>query len=94
MIALRQSIFLEQYMSKTEPPLAKTLLAPLTAWRSVGQTVENNIDPVGMVTPLIHAHLAWLLHPQELAEEMGKFSNACVASCDGYAERGSGQAPR
>jgi len=61
-------------MSKTEPPLAKTLLAPLTAWRSVGQTVENNIDPVGMVTPLIHAHLAWLLHPQELAEEMGKFS--------------------
>ncbi|TRZ70095.1 MAG: class I poly(R)-hydroxyalkanoic acid synthase [Rhodocyclaceae bacterium] len=32
-----------------------------------------------MATPLLHAQLAWLSHPQELADELGKFSSDLMA---------------
>lgn len=35
--------------------------------RHLNSMVESKIDPVGMATPLMHAQLAWLSHPQELA---------------------------
>ncbi|MCX7171287.1 MAG: alpha/beta hydrolase, partial [Proteobacteria bacterium] len=57
----------------------KTSLTPQAAWSAVNQAVEANIDPMGMTTPLLHAQLAWLSHPQELAEEMGKFSTDLMA---------------
>jgi len=66
-------------MSKTDPALAKAPLTPQSTWRAMSQVVENNIDPVGMATPLMHAQMAWLLHPQELSEEMGKFSTDLLA---------------
>ena len=50
------------------------MLTPQAAWSAVNQAVEANLDPMGMTAPLLHAQLAWLSHPQELAEEMGKFS--------------------
>lgn len=37
---------------------------PAATWRAVNQTVEANIDPMGMATPLLHAQMAWLSHPQ------------------------------
>ena len=35
---------------------------------------ESTVDPLGMAAPLIHAHLAWMAHPQELASKMVSFS--------------------
>jgi len=40
----------------------------------IHDTVEGAIDPLGMTAPICHAQLAWLVHPQELAERMGKLS--------------------
>ncbi len=47
---------------------------PHVAWKAMNQAVESNIDPLGMATPLLHAQLAWLSHPQELAEAAAEFS--------------------
>ncbi len=48
-------------------PPAPDALAPMRVTR---QAVEAGIDPIGVATPLLHAQLAWLAHPQELAERM------------------------
>jgi polyhydroxyalkanoate synthase len=40
----------------------------------VNQAVEAKIDPIGMTTPLMHAQLAWLSHPQEMSEALTEFS--------------------
>ncbi|NJD36437.1 MAG: alpha/beta fold hydrolase [Betaproteobacteria bacterium] len=47
---------------------------PQAAWRAVNQAVEAKIDPIGMTTPLMHAQLAWLSHPQEMSEALTAFS--------------------
>lgn len=60
--------------SHQKPPLT-----PQAALRAMDQAVEANIDPMGMATPLLHAQLAWLSHPQELAESLAKFSNDMMA---------------
>ncbi len=52
---------------------------PQAALRAMDQAVEANLDPMGMTTPLLHAQMAWLSHPQELAESMAKFSNDMMA---------------
>jgi polyhydroxyalkanoate synthase subunit PhaC len=47
---------------------------PHSAWKAVNAAVESNIDPMGMATPLMHAQLAWMSHPQELTEAIAEFS--------------------
>jgi polyhydroxyalkanoate synthase len=42
--------------------------------RQLHDTVEGSIDPLGMTAPIIHAQLAWLSHPQELAEHLERLS--------------------
>ncbi len=42
--------------------------------REIHNTVEGNVDPIGMMAPIVHAQLAWLAHPQELAERLLKLS--------------------
>lgn len=37
--------------------------------------VEGSIDPLGMAAPIVHAQLAWLVHPQELAEWISHLSS-------------------
>lgn len=37
--------------------------------------VEGSIDPLGMAAPIVHAQLAWMAHPQELAEHLASLSN-------------------
>ncbi|PTD97464.1 alpha/beta hydrolase [Pseudothauera lacus] len=37
-------------------------------------TLENVVDPLGMAAPIMHAQLAWMAHPQELAERMAMLS--------------------
>ncbi|HZV55833.1 MAG TPA: alpha/beta fold hydrolase [Rhodocyclaceae bacterium] len=53
--------------------------SPRAAWDAVHQAVEANVDPMGMAMPIMHAQLAWLMHPQELAEAMAGFSNKLLA---------------
>ncbi|WP_230976690.1 PHA/PHB synthase family protein [Pseudothauera rhizosphaerae] len=42
--------------------------------RQIHDSIEGSIDPLGMAAPLIHAQLAWLAHPQELAEHLALLS--------------------
>lgn len=42
--------------------------------RKLHDQIEGTIDPLGMAAPLVHAQLAWLAHPQELAERMTTLS--------------------
>jgi polyhydroxyalkanoate synthase len=37
--------------------------------------VEGSIDPIGISAPIVHAQLAWLVHPQELAQRCASLSN-------------------
>jgi polyhydroxyalkanoate synthase len=48
---------------------------PQATWRAVHQAMEANLDPMGMAMPLLHAQLAWMMHPQELADAMSHLSN-------------------
>jgi polyhydroxyalkanoate synthase len=52
----------------------KSPVTPQAAWRAVNQAVEAKVDPIGMATPLMHAQLAWLSHPQEMSEALAGFS--------------------
>jgi len=44
-------------------------------WRNFHEGVEGNIDPLGMSAPIVHAQLAWLVHPQEFAERCAHLSS-------------------
>ena len=44
------------------------------AMRELHDGVEGTVDPLGMAAPLVHAQLAWLAHPQELAERFTRLS--------------------
>lgn len=46
------------------------LLGPRETLHAINSLVESHVDPVGISTPLIHAQLAWLSHPQELTEAL------------------------
>ena len=43
------------------------------------QAIEAKLDPMGMVTPLLHAQLAWLSHPKELVQAMAAIGNDVAA---------------
>lgn len=47
--------------------------------RTLDEAVANNFDPMGMVLPLIHAHVAWLTHPMDLAEATAQLSSKILA---------------
>ncbi|WP_114649855.1 PHA/PHB synthase family protein [Pseudothauera hydrothermalis] len=56
--------------SKALPPrgLRRTI-------QQLHDTVEGSIDPLGVAAPIVHAQLAWLSHPQELAEHLARLSS-------------------
>jgi len=54
-------------------------LHPTETMKVMHEAVEANIDPMGMAMPLAHAQLAWLAHPQELAENLSDFSTKMLA---------------
>ncbi len=41
--------------------------------------VEGSVDPLGLFTPIAHAELAWLMHPHELAQKLGRLSTDLMA---------------
>lgn len=62
-------------MSKSEPKhIPSAPLTPAATLRAINEVVQNNIDPIGMATPLVHAQLAWLAHPLELGSALSGFS--------------------
>lgn len=44
------------------------------AMKVLHDAVEGSVDPLGMAAPIVHAQLAWLAHPQELAERVTRLS--------------------
>lgn len=36
------------------------------SWLGLGGSIESIVDPIGMLTPLLHGQLAWWAHPAEL----------------------------
>jgi polyhydroxyalkanoate synthase len=60
-------------MNAVETP-AKLGVKAHEPWRNFNHLIEASIDPMGVVTPLLHAQLAWLSHPQELSEAAADFS--------------------
>ncbi|HEX8963822.1 MAG TPA: alpha/beta fold hydrolase [Rhodocyclaceae bacterium] len=63
-------------MTTAKPMVAVT---PQATWRAVNEAVESNVDPMGVIMPMLHSQLAWLMHPQELAEAAAQFSNRMMA---------------
>lgn len=62
-------------MSLSDSTVQKsTPMTPKDAWQAVHDAVESRIDPIGMMAPLVHAQMAWWLHPQELADSLSRFS--------------------
>lgn len=59
--------------------MQKANLSPRTTWQAVHDVVETSVDPMGVAMPLLHAQLAWLMHPQELAEVSARFSGKMLA---------------
>lgn len=53
----------------------KEIVTPKSVWRAMDQAVAARIDPMGVAVPLLHAQLAWLSHPQELAESTAHFAS-------------------
>ncbi|GAB1425557.1 class I poly(R)-hydroxyalkanoic acid synthase [Thauera terpenica] len=53
-----------------EPVVAERPVGPEfhKNFKRLREGVTNAIDPLGMAAPIVHAQLAWLAHPQELAE--------------------------
>lgn len=41
-----------------------------SAVKGLHDYIEGSVDPLGMAAPIVHAQLAWMTHPQELAERM------------------------
>ncbi|MDK9724696.1 MAG: alpha/beta fold hydrolase [Sterolibacteriaceae bacterium MAG5] len=60
-------------------PRQRAPVGPHATWRAVHDAVESNIDPMGVTMPMMHAQLAWLMHPQELADAMSEFSMKMLA---------------
>ena len=61
---------------ETSPhPLLHNAFSPRRAWQALHDDVESRIDPVGMFTPIVHAQLAWWLHPVEMSEALSHFAN-------------------
>jgi len=53
--------------------------SPPQAWRIVNESVEANLDPMGVAMPILHSQLAWMMHPQELAEAASDLSMRMLA---------------
>ncbi len=47
--------------------------------RQLNDSVESSVDPLGMAAPLVHAQLAWMAHPQELADALARMSSSLWA---------------
>ena len=61
--------------SHRKPPGGPDATRLYRKMRDLHSGVTTAIDPLGMAAPIIHAQVAWLLHPQELGERMAQLSS-------------------
>ncbi len=54
-------------------------VAPHKTLRAMHEAIEAHVDPLGVAMPLMHAQMAWLSHPQEMAEAAADFSTRMMA---------------
>ncbi len=54
-------------------------VAPHKTMRAMHEAIEAHVDPLGVAVPLMHAQMAWLSHPQEMAEAAADFSARMMA---------------
>ncbi len=54
-------------------------VSPQRVMRDLHETVQSNVDPLGVFMPLMHAQWAWLTHPHELAEEAAELSTRMLS---------------
>ncbi len=54
-------------------------MSPHRNFQAMHEVIEANLDPLGVVMPLMHAQLAWVAHPQELAEAAAEYSTHMMA---------------
>ena len=67
-------IYMDQSELKLQPPLTSA-----RQWKDFAKSQSAALDPLGIVTPLGEAWLAWATHPAELAEVMAKsFNDLCA----------------
>jgi len=57
----------------------KAAASPQATWRVMHEAVESNVDPMGIAMPILHSQLAWMMHPQELADTLADFSTKMLA---------------
>lgn len=50
-------------------------VSPHRVFRTIHESMQSNVDPLGMFMPMLNAQWAWLTHPQELAEAAAEFSS-------------------
>ncbi len=61
-----------------EQQVAEALSLNAQHLRTLHDNTEALFDPFGVLAPLTHAHMSWLLHPQEFAERWTRFSTEFV----------------
>jgi polyhydroxyalkanoate synthase len=66
-------------MPKHEENGGSHLPDPQRQFEKLHEVFEASIDPLGVAAPIGHAQLAWMLHPQELAEQFGRLSMDLLA---------------
>ena len=62
----------ENALPAAEKQLAQTISIGAEQWRKALESGAELFDPFGMLAPIQHAHLVWLLHPLELFERIGR----------------------
>lgn len=64
--------------------------APKPTYLHLHEKLDAVMDPLGVLIPLMHAQLAWMLHPQELFEQMLGFSSDVTAVASHAMRRAQG----
>jgi polyhydroxyalkanoate synthase len=59
--------------------IGEQFLASAEHFKEARRTVETLFDPLGIVSPMLHASFAWWLHPQELSELTLRFAGDVAA---------------
>ncbi len=59
--------------------VAQAITVSAQRLRALRENADAIFDPLGMLAPLVHAHSAWMLHPQELAELATRFAGDLLA---------------
>jgi polyhydroxyalkanoate synthase len=59
--------------------LGAAFAASVERLKALHENAEAFFDPLGIVAPLAHAQLAWMLHPQELADLASRYAGDLLA---------------